>query len=89
MRVHTVKSTGLHVPPAPIKGTKGPVLPGGLPPTMKSSSRVFFMAPAKGSRNRLAGFYDPRRVGPPGPHDFDTWVSRKIDAMIRRKNTTR
>lgn len=59
MRVHTVKSTGIPLPPAR-KGTLGPKLPGGLPPQFKSTG-VFAMAYSKGTRDRLRGFFDANK----------------------------
>jgi hypothetical protein len=53
MRVHTVKSTGLHIPPAPIKGTKGPKLQGGLPPVAWRNS--WSRASDTGRYARVAG----------------------------------
>lgn len=62
MRVHTVKSTGVDMPPM-VKGRLGAKLPGGLPPKFKSTG-VFAMAATKGSRDRLRGFWDANKSIP-------------------------
>lgn len=59
MRVHTVQSTGVPMPPV-VKGRLGPKLQGGLPPRFKSTS-VFWMAASKGSVDRLRGFFDANK----------------------------
>lgn len=59
MRVHTVQSTGVPMPPA-VKGRLGAKLPGGLPPQFKSTG-VFAMAYTKGARDRLRGFHDANK----------------------------
>jgi hypothetical protein len=58
MRVHTVKSTGLPLPP-PIKGDQGARKPGGLPPTQwrNAWSRA-------GETGRFARVFGERRTMP-------------------------
>lgn len=60
MRVHTVYTTGLPMPPI-VKGTLGPKLPGGLRPAFKSTG-VFRMAASKAGREPLRGFHDANKA---------------------------
>lgn len=56
MRVHSVITTGIPVPPPVKPEGNGPHLMGGRKPRLKSPS-VYFMAAGTGFHDRLRGFH--------------------------------